>query len=339
MIEEKILTFIHNTAAQSMQHDDFGPDFYSGTAGQAWFLFHAGHVLKNKKWIAASELKIKKSIKDFEKIPKSKQAGFYEGSTGILATAILLADKLQSKKLLTKSLKLWEMKFIKIFTASQEEDIFTGWSGSVLSFTMVWHVLPPKIRKLQAKIIKNWLDKEIPSRGFITTEPGMAHGLAGIALALRRFSVLEHWPSGLKLARFIEKHIDQNFNPGLRGWDNPQFINHPLESWCNGSSGIIIARRVSGGKFTSSLIPRTIQQKLEQRVSDKKTSEIPYCHGHFGFLAALEVLTKKKNLSSELIPEDFYKQGLINGHEGIAYYLLNKRVKLPTVLAGIKDER
>jgi lantibiotic modifying enzyme len=334
-MNESVLNFINKTAEQTIKRNDNGPDFYSGLAGQAWFLYHAGLCLNNKKWMKAAELKINQALSEMEMIPSEKQAGFYEGLSGIIATAIILADKMKSKRLLKKSLKLWDQKFIAIFTSTVSEDIFTGWAGSILSFAMVRDLIPTKVRKSQAKIIKNWLDAEIPKRGFLTHELGLAHGFAGIAMALRYFSNLEQWKPGLRIATFLEKYIDQNFNWNLRGWESSQIKNHSVESWCNGSAGIIIARRSSAGKFNSSTIPSAIQHKLFQRVHDKKIDEIPFCHGHIGFLVALELLMKKKNIGPEIIPVKPYKQGLINGHDGVAYYFLNKNMKMPLVLAGI----
>jgi lantibiotic modifying enzyme len=337
-MNKSILNFINKTAEQSITRNDNGPDFYSGLAGQAWFLFHAGLCLNNKKWIKAAELKINKALLEMELIPSEKKAGFYEGSSGIIATAIILADKMKSKKLLNRSLNLWDQEFIKIFTSTDSEDIFTGWAGSILSFAMVWHLIPTKVRKSQAKIIKSWLDAEIPKRGFLTQELGLAHGYAGIAMALRCFSYLEQWKPGLRIANFLEKYIDQNFNSNLRGWESSQINNHSIESWCNGSAGIIIARRSSGGKFNSSTIPEAIKHKLFERVHDKKIDEIPFCHGHTGFLVALELLSKKKNIGPEIIPVKSYRQGLINGHDGVAYYYLNTIMQMPLVLAGIKGK-
>jgi lantibiotic modifying enzyme len=336
MIDRKVFAYVKKIAFQSIAHDDCGPDFYRGTAGQAWFLYHAGVTLNDKKVLAASTKKLKKSLQDLKQIPPQKKAGFYEGSTGIVATAIILAHKMNLKKEQAQALKLWDKEFLNSLFETQEEDIFSGWAGSILAFSMVRKYLPLKTRRAQSKTIKSWLDQEIPQRGFKTQEPGMAHGLAGIAFALRLFAQSEKWEPGLKIALFLEKHIDQKFNKILGGWESSQMKSHALESWCNGSSGIVIARRTSGGRFSASAISVATQLRLQSRLKDKESAEIAYCHGQLGFYSALDLLTKKRQtIDIEEIPQTDYQQGLITGHEGIAYYFLSQQVDLPTVLAGI----
>lgn len=248
---------------------------------------------------------------------------------------MVLAHETRSTTLKIKSLKLWRKHFLNDLKQTIEEDIFSGWSGALIAFTLVAPILPKKIMAAQQKAIKEWLDVEIPKRGFYTQMPGLAHGLSGLALALRLFSNIDHWQRGLRVAKLIEKYIDSQYQRKLGGWKSSELTMLPLESWCNGSSGIVLARRLSGARFSSTVNQSAIANRLKKRIRKIKSSDFALCHGQYGFAAAYRALTGEKIHLSVPTKSEFHS-GLLNGNEGVAYSILSLSYPCPSILAGIK---
>ena len=228
------------------------------------------------------------------------------------------------------------MYFLNNLFDTLEEDIFSGWAGSLISFQLIAPLIPERIKNKQIKEIQGWIDAEIPKRGFNNNLPGLAHGLSGIALGLRLFSKIDNWETGLKIAKFLENTIDSSFLEDLGGWESSLEIKMALESWCNGSAGIVLARKLSGGRFKKTVNLEIISKRLEERIVNCSINEYPLCHGTFGFAAAHKVISKKELEFDFPRDKHEFQQGLISGDEGIAYSLLSRSYHCPSVLAGIK---
>jgi len=329
--------WLRRIALRSSKHSPTTADFYSGSAGQAWFIDRVGLALGVPELHEEAQKKATLTLELLHRLPESHAPGYYLGAAGALATLAQLQGPSPRSAIFREIIATWCRQFPRWIANLEGDDLFVGWAGLLIAIDGMSRYLPPQKLEKQDSIMVDWLTREIPERGIRANGLGLAHGSAGVAYGLKRFSRRVRWSTGLQLARYLEKSVDQAFRVRYSGWCGEELKNLSLESWCNGAAGIILARRNTRSRFQERVQLNLIIRKLTTRVLSPEIGFDPhYCHGIAGFHEAwLSLDPSAKNAWNPMHFTTNYRPGLLLGTEGLAYHLLRIRGLAPTILTGI----
>lgn len=332
---------------------------YNGLPGIALCYLYASDLFPNKPYKEMARHCINtiknayKSVKDTPYQP----LGAYSGNLYTLAAFYRRTGDNSLKTMILKTLAVMP----KQIKSDEKLDVIGGAAGSLLILLSMQDILPqktllPLLRACAQRLLKQC---PVPSEFSML---GMAHGLAGMAYALHRYSLVapdKHITAWISAALAYER---SHFNPRQGNWPNFLLVNLKKASkpsydlsWCHGAPGIGLARLGMAKQWQDDVIQKEINRAINTTLKQGVGVFSCLCHGSFGnldFLAlACETYQDAKlktaylNAASTLL--DSLEQGgcqcsqlinaatpgLMTGQAGIAYALM--RIAEPQAVPSI----
>ncbi len=294
----------------TVTHRSCGPELYSGTSGIAVFLARIYEFTNESVYRKTAEGALNHALTKVEDIPASVRIAFYSGLTGIAYAAITIGEILADEQYVEKGLKLLE-KLLKDNENEQGLDIISGSAGAIPAFLYVYsryqkeflielacrhgdHLLNTARKR---DFGWSWNTLNMPSENEGNDLTGLAHGTAGIALALlelnsftgkKRFLVAAEQAFKYEQHWFSSKH--ENW-PDLRNFSQNMINQNEAPTyniaWCHGAPGIGLSRvrayDLSGENIyrieAETAIQTTIKSLNQANLSQDNFS---LCHGRAG---------------------------------------------------------
>jgi len=293
-----------------------GLDFYNGLPGIAFFLAYLGFVTGEIRYQAlarAALSNVLSLLKDTN--PSSYDLGAFSGAGGIIYLFAHLGSLWHQESLFDDAEKIIKHLPQRI-ECDDRLDFMSGCAGCILGLLSV-HSVTQSTGSLRAAI--NCGDRLIacarrmPTRGFGWKIPGedfalagFAHGAAGIAFALLRLA------SSSGERRFREAALDaisyeqSLFVDSSQNWPDLRRVRrsspgagraqHFMSAWCNGASGIGLARMSTIADVDNSAIRSEIHAALAATQVQNFDGDYGVCHGTAGYVETL--LTFSKDIDS-----------------------------------------
>lgn len=305
----------------------FGPDFYSGTSGIAFFLARLSHQTGNKFQKQLAEAALRQALSRIETLSKETDFGFYSGLTGIAYALLETCEILDRPEFATRALDILRSAQP---SSKQTFDVVSGSAGvipALLKLHERWQqdfLLDAAMRHGHL-LLQNahrggdgwsWDTMGTPGQKHLT---GFSHGTAGIAWALIELYSNTHDREFLvagTAALDYERHL---YNPQQGNW--PDFrtfggVNGNSGqgftlAWCHGAPGIGLCRlRVYQVLGEAAFLEEakaainTTSTALKQSLHSQQ-GNLCLCHGNAGnaelLIEANEIL--HDNATSELVNE------------------------------------
>ena len=188
--------------------------------------------------------------------------------------------------------------------------------------------------------------------------PGMAHGWSGLLMAFQRYASLtgsSRYEDAILLALKMENDW---YRPEFGNWEDIH-RGEPMDTvaWCHGAAGILLCRMElmeSGCPEIAAIASRDAARAAEKIQSMPLRKGYCLCHGNLGNIAILKTYAqpgrdaalKKRctdymravaeqlmNDTLELLPQEAYDFGLMNGLGGIAAALMDRGETVPDIMA------
>ena len=188
--------------------------------------------------------------------------------------------------------------------------------------------------------------------------PGMAHGWSGLLMAFQRYASLtgsSRYEDAILLALKMENDW---YRPEFGNWEDIH-RGEPMDTvaWCHGAAGILLCRMElmeSGCPEIAAIASRDAARAAEKIQSMPLRKGYCLCHGNLGNIAILktyaqpgrdaalkkrctdymrEVAEQLMNDTLELLPQEAYDFGLMNGLGGIAAALMDQGETVLDIMA------
>jgi lantibiotic biosynthesis protein len=298
-----------------------GPSVYSGTSGIAWALAEYARW-SDECWAGDLAIQaINHALTNYEEIPVDQRLGFYSGWSGIVFSAVHVADLLDEPSVRLKLAPV--LAALAAQPPSHEFDLVSGAAGAIFTCSILGPDLGPEgvdiafkaavhlrttaqIKGRRDELQAAWL----PSRHRrCLPQIGLAHGAAGVA-----WSLLELWarrPEESWLRELAEQafaYEDGVFNPIEGNWPDlrhyatwraVRLLPAPYQcAWCHGAGGIALSRLRAyeiTGKPAFADVARTAGHTLNRSVdrSDLDASSLNLCHGPPGNAEISTILSQR----------------------------------------------
>lgn len=139
---------------------------------------------------------------------------------------------------------------------------------------------------------------------------GFAHGVAGIAWALRRWSALTGTPLALELAAGAEA-TQESLRRSEFDWDPHRTLFSDGEGrsgWCYGAEGVILARLDSGLMAEETREPGWYESLVSRLSATDQSEDLCICHGQAGRLVLWSRLARAATTVIGEVPEPLAAQ-------------------------------
>jgi len=362
--------------AQRYQLQNLGNDLYTGVAGIILFLAAAGRVsgkpeIKELAFMAAAPLR-----DDIEQMgPRLARDMGIGGAIGLGSLVYVftkMARLLGDDSALETAARAAALITDDLVASDAAYDVFEGAAGALLALLALYgETHDPAFLEQAEKCGRHLLRRAVTApgghRAWITIDnkmpAGFSHGVAGIAGALARLSVVVGDPQYIELARDAIAYEDSLFCPETGNWldlraEPPQRLF--TASWCHGAPGIALGRLVGLDALDGTDIRRDIEAAV-QVMKAAPVSEVDHpCCGNIGIdeillfasaklarpeLAALaarrswQVVLRARRTGTyaldPLLSVHTYSPSFFQGCAGIGYTLLRHAYpsELPSILA------
>jgi|GEM_PF-2314260 len=334
-------------------------DIYEGAAGLCWFFTELYSETNNPvlKEVASGAAKciLQKTASYMDKGTFS----FYDGATGIIATALLVSKACEFPEL-EQQARAQALLLDETMLNQAENDLLSGLAGQMFGLMAIQHFAPdlthlPELIESHADLLlerAEWLEGKASWKNVNQNHPsnllGMSHGTSGIALALMQTANTLNTDKYNSLIQAAFAYEDDwriksnNLWPDLRYQTNAQ--NDVVEStlWCHGAPGISLCRNYAHGLGYLSYDSQSVLnqsykatvESIEEYISAEKPA-LCVCHGLTGnamtlidspFLSqriieqtSARLLNRLKQAQSG---HDFSQFGYFTGLAGMGHYLL-----------------
>ncbi|MEV8635154.1 lanthionine synthetase LanC family protein [Streptosporangium sp. NPDC051023] len=314
-----------------IEHGDTGVDLYSGAAGIGLFLGHASRYDETGRLARLSREAITHALSQARALAETGRLGLYDGVTGVAVAALSVGLRLSDAELVTASAELARAVAREPADVAGElgPDLIGGVAGIVLGLLHIYrHTGCPELltaavaaaRELAACASaepwgSSWGLWDSGEGGPNLT--GLAHGTAGVALALQEAGTLADDLPLLETAVAAMRYERGWYAVAHRNWPDLRRSAtrdghrpaYPI-FWCHGAVGIGLARlrayQLTGDTLALAEASAAIQatRDLTVRVGTALRREEPadmsLCHGLAGaaelFLTAARVLNNGDHL-------------------------------------------
>ena len=324
---------------------------YDGISGFLLFfhlLFHYLGQNRYKKIINLLETQLfdyTDSIINANAKPHSTNSGIYNGEASIVYLYLILFWTTKKKIYLEYAINHSSI-LVTIAKLDQNNDLLYGKAGAILVFCYLFQTLNDKkyldIAEEIAVFLINACIKTKNGigwkyKGFSHPLLGMAHGNAGIIIALAKLYQLTKKQKYYKYLHLSIKYEDNNFNESLQDWKDFRNEKHLIETevaWCHGSGGILLSRiivsKIVLDKHIDQICTLDIKRATHKICSKAQKKSLCLCHGECGIRLILRYALQKKfpairttpSLIDSIYINEWYNPGLMNGYSGIGYYLV-----------------
>ena len=256
----------------------------------------------------------------------------------------------------------------------QEYDLLSGNAGAIMVFLNAYELTGNR----------NYIDEAVRAGEHLLTHAqkedrgwcwkgsivkkgltGMAHGNAGILMALQRLAKYSGREDFFFAAHEAMRYEDSFYSAEKNDWMDlrlpPESVwdNDHTRAWCHGYGGIILSRQKVFADFRGR---KMLKSKPANWYINKFTENIQHnslclCHGKAGDYALQFLSGKKLNalnelsellgfilddntpLEEKLSVQERWNYGLMSGLSGIGYAILADRAELDTLFTGILYEK
>ncbi|MFD0387205.1 lanthionine synthetase LanC family protein [Tistrella bauzanensis] len=230
--------------------------FYHGTAGIGLTLAQAGRICGRAEWLTLGRdafLPLRRLAADPEAGRPSGAApgiGYADGLGGMIAALVWVARLLAEPACLRDARILAEWAVAP--AGGTAADLHDGAAGLLIGLCSLHHQQTSCDDDLVA-IIAAWADHLVglgrdeagalvwPS-GRVPVLGGLAHGQAGIAVALAAAGRATGRDDYLQAAEHALVAEDRLFDPAAANWPAPGGQRRPTTAWCHGAAGIALSR-------------------------------------------------------------------------------------------------
>lgn len=276
--------------------------------------------------------------------PQSTNSGIYNGEGSIVYIYLILFWTTKQQKYLKYAIAHSSV-LENIAKLDTKCDLLEGKAGAILVFCYLFQTLKDKkfldiAEKITALLLNASIkiDNGIGWKYDKSSQPllGMAHGNAGIMVALAKLYKLTKKKTYYRYLRSALAYEDNNFDESSQDWKDFRSEQQNLETevaWCHGSGGILLSRiiisKIGLDMETEQICKSDIKRATHQISSKLFKKSLCLCHGECG-IRHIEgyVLQKIPPLIKTTPPpidsvyiKEWYNPGLMNGYSGIGYYL------------------
>lgn len=253
-------------------------------------------------------------------------------------------------------------KLLKMDLASRGYDFVSGWSGIIKTLLNMYkltnnekfiydaeHRINLMIEEIEAEC--NLYDRGKSNRMWA----GLAHGLSGAEICLCNYQKITKRDKYMKYISKMIEYENKLYDSKIKNWKDIRGINSgDGVAWCHGAAGILLARTVLQEKEEiKDICKKDIEKAMEKIMTKGLRKGFCLCHGNSGNVhIMLESALKQGNdkivkiceiylhnmakkiyeNKLELLPQERFDFGLMNGIAGFIYALLSRKVKLPEIL-------
>lgn len=246
--------------------------------------------------------------------------------------------------------------------ASRGYDFVSGWSGIIKTLLNMYkltnnekfiydaeHRINLMIEEIEAEC--NLYDRGKSNRMWA----GLAHGLSGAEICLCNYQKITKRDKYMKYISKMIEYENKLYDSKIKNWKDIRGINSgDGVAWCHGAAGILLARTVLQEKEEiKDICKKDIEKAMEKIMTKGLRKGFCLCHGNSGNVhIMLESALKQGNdkivkiceiylhnmakkiyeNKLELLPQERFDFGLMNGIAGFIYALLSRKVKLPEIL-------
>lgn len=329
-------------------------DFYEGTSGIALFLGHLGIQTNRNEFIELSKNTIKTAFNK-ARFNRSIPSAFY-GTSSLLYPITQLSNILDE----TTLLKTYEQKILRLLEQNIKNDFlydYTSGSAGIITILLNKYEKEKDEKFLNLAIqYGDHLFKEYKYKEEIWTcilnknaqKPliGLAHGVTGIMWPLFRLSQLT---KNIKYKEIAQKSLEyerQFFDQQNQNWLDLRKVQKTScnSNWCNGNSGIALAKVNILDSYQDSTLEKEINIALKNTITLSNSNSHCLCHGTLGnadilFTIGSKIKQQKLIDQAQILminalddiknkqykygtPENIVSLGLFMGLSGIGYQLL-----------------
>jgi lantibiotic biosynthesis protein len=305
-------------------HRTFGPDFYSGTSGIAFFLANLSSFTQEKVFRKTAVGAFNCALSQMDRYGLDTGFGFYSGLTGIAYALTESGEIFGDDHLVQFGLELLEKVSSSEPNSAQSWDVVSGSAGVIPVLLKLYEryarpfLLDAALRHgdlvLQAadRSEEGWSWETIPDHA-MKNLTGFSHGTAGIAWALLELYQKSTEPRFLEAAQQALRYERQLFDPQQENWPDFRSATETGSSvyaaaWCHGAPGIGLSRlrcyqllKDEECLAEAKAALRTTSKSLSQAVASGQ-GNYSLCHGNCGnaelLLAAGDLVADKDCLLS-----------------------------------------
>ena len=290
------------------------PDFYSGTAGIAFFLGAAYQFDKDVVIQRTAYGAIRQALAASARLLRQAEGGFFTGIIGLVYTLVQLSRRMADPGLLQTAVQLtreYAARHANGITAGI--DVIDGAAGAIpvllelytreneaifleLAMNMGLYLLDSKVPEANGSSWKTIEDQTPNLTGF-------AHGAAGIGHALLLLFKCTSQEGFRTAAEEAIRYENAHFNAAEQNW--PDFRNRTYScsvAWCHGAPGIGLARL---GAYAITNDPAYLDDAKKaidttlRHLTMARMGNFSLCHGLFG---NAELLLEASRLPGETAP-------------------------------------
>jgi lantibiotic modifying enzyme len=295
-----------------------GGDLYSGSAGISLFLARLARLTGNERVKAAALGAIRHAI---DRTKRGGRIGAYAGLTGVLYSALSVAEALASDEVAAAVPSLWR-RITKLRPDASELDIVEGRAGAIRVLLHASQLGLAGALALATQLGNEVLELAIRHGGCLSWETlsspvvqpllGYSHGTTGIAAALYQLSQVTGDARYLQGAQGALRYDAAAFDPARKNWPDFRKLSweYPDEKeegrfmvgWCNGAPGIALTlARLSPAHREEAHLDAAIETTLASLppYAPPRNGDFCLCHGVAGnaeILLQIHELTKRTNL-------------------------------------------
>ena len=227
-----------------------GPDLYDGMGGLAVFFA----ILIKRRLLHDTKLfeQILARLFMYTDLGKIRGTGLFSGAGSVAFTYALLYVILQEERFLTYAEKQASL-LGAIYIQDKNYDLLSGNAGAIVFLIILYILTKDEKWKSQAIEIGDWLwtkaIKQKQGYGWKLKScenalGGIAHGNSGFMIAYA--ALLEHTgnPKYVKIIKELLNYENSLFDDRVGNWRDMRSPEQNIyqNSWCNGASGILLAR-------------------------------------------------------------------------------------------------
>jgi hypothetical protein len=307
-------------------------DIFNGNSGIALFYIGLFELSGNREDLKMAE-DIMKKVLQSEDVLRPRSFGFYTGLTGVIYVCIKLYELNKEEKYLQHASRLMLENQENIVNNTAKADLLSGYSGSLLVVTLLYHHLKTKsllaiVHQLINRVIREARISEIglkwdynQSKSAFDSLAGFSHGASGIAYCLLQVGNYFENDGLIYLAEQTLAYEMQYFYaesgnwldlrlgqyrlslPNIHQWDLNIFLPEmkKVNSWAHGAGGVGLARLYAWQLTGKELYFQQCQLVMERCLKDLEKldrTDFTLCSGYTGLLPFLSEF-------SSLIEKDY----------------------------------
>jgi hypothetical protein len=296
-------------------------DLFNGNSGIALFYIGLFELSGQLEELKMAEDIMRKVLKE-EAVLKPRSFGFYTGITGVIYVCIKLYAHSNDEKYLRRASRLLLDNQENIVNNTAKADLLSGYCGSLLVITLLYHHLPAKnllviIHQLIDRIINEARISETglkwdynQSKSSFDSLAGFSHGASGIACVLMQVGNYFKHDGLIYLAEQALAYEMQYFDPGSGNWLDLRLgkfrlslpdahrwdLNvfrpemNKVNSWAHGAGGIGLARLMAYELTGKEIYFQQCQLVMKRCLKDLEKmhrTDFTLCSGYMGMLPFL----------------------------------------------------